>query len=384
MALIKPDPGNTQTECLDSDTTTDQPVDNCISLSLQGNLGKFNLDIDFSAPIPGITALYGPSGCGKTTVLRTIAGLHRAKGRLVVGNEIWQDDSRGIFRRPHLRAVGYVFQEASLFHHLSVKGNLEYGMKRVAVNRRTVNIDDVVDLLDINSLLNRNPDTLSGGQRQRVAIARALLTSPQVLLMDEPLSSLDFATKRDILPYIERLHDSLNMPIVYVSHVPTEVALLADHLVIMDQGRVRESGPVAELFSKIHTSGEHDSNPVTLIDARVQRFDSRDNVTLLEFPGGQLELPGQVQSVGQSVRLRLTADAINICLDSNHITSAMNRLSATVVEVINLDDAETLVRLQVGETEFVSKVPDRAVAQLKLKPDARVVVEVGTPRILKS
>ncbi|MDD2873156.1 MAG: molybdenum ABC transporter ATP-binding protein, partial [Azoarcus sp.] len=207
----------------------------------------FALDVDLQLPGRGVTALFGHSGSGKTTCLRCVAGLERApQGRLIVNGEHWQDTDAGIFVPTHERAIGYVFQEASLFPHLSVRRNLEFGMKRVAAATRRVAWDQAVELLGIGHLLDRMPERLSGGERQRVGMARALLTSPRLLLMDEPLAALDIRLKNEILPYLERLHDELDMPVLYVSHSPDEVARLADHVVLLDQGKVVAQGGLVE------------------------------------------------------------------------------------------------------------------------------------------
>ena len=188
----------------------------------------FSLDVDLALPGRGVTALFGHSGSGKTTLLRCIAGLERAaQGRLAVDGEVWQD--AGSWLPPHQRPIGYVFQEASLFAHLTVLGNLRYGMKRISGAQR-VSLDHAIELLGIGHLLDRKPDRLSGGERQRVGIARALAVSPRLLLMDEPLAALDLKRKQEILPYLERLHDELSIPVLYVSHSPDEVARLADYL----------------------------------------------------------------------------------------------------------------------------------------------------------
>ena len=201
---------------------------------------NFSLDVDLSLPVRGVTALFGHSGSGKTTVLRCIAGLERApQGRLVVAGEVWQDTGRWV--PTHQRPIGYVFQEASLFAHLTVMGNLRYGMKRTH-GAPQAGVDQAIALLGIGHLLDRKPGTLSGGERQRVGIARALVTSPRLLLMDEPLASLDLKRKQEVLPYLQRLHEELDIPVLYVSHAPDEVARLADHLVLLDEGQVRASG----------------------------------------------------------------------------------------------------------------------------------------------
>jgi molybdate transport system ATP-binding protein len=210
----------------------------------------FTLDIDVDLPAGGVTAVFGRSGSGKTTLLRCIAGLEQTlDGSLIVNGETWQD---GSYRRPvHQRALGYVFQEARLFPHLSVAANLDFGRRRIAESERRVSLAQVVELLGIAHLLERRPERLSGGERQRVAIARALATSPRLLLMDEPLAALDQARKQEILPYLERLHDELAIPVLYVSHSPDEVARLADHIVLMEDGRAVAQGPLTETLARV-------------------------------------------------------------------------------------------------------------------------------------
>ena len=205
----------------------------------------FTLDVALQMPSQGITALFGPSGCGKTTVLRALAGLERAAGRVAIDGEVWQDDAQRRFVPTHQRPLGYVIQEAALFPHLSVRANLDYGRRRAGGPAQAFALDTVIDLLGIGALMDRRPTTLSGGERQRVAIARALATAPRLLLMDEPLAALDAARKAEILPYLERLHQALAMPIVYVTHAMDEVARLADHLVLLEAGAVRAAGPLA-------------------------------------------------------------------------------------------------------------------------------------------
>src|SRR6266581_473425 len=212
----------------------------------------FRLDARLDLPGRGVTALFGPSGSGKTTALRCIAGLERAADAyLAIGAEVWQDDANGIFVATHRRALGYVFQEASLFPHLSVRRNLEYGLKRIAAAERRVAWDQAIELMGIGALMERMPERLSGGERQRVAIVRALLTSPRLLLMDEPLAALDAQRKAEILPYLERLHRELEIPLLYVSHAADEVARLADTLVVMQHGRVVAQGALSETLARL-------------------------------------------------------------------------------------------------------------------------------------
>jgi molybdate transport system ATP-binding protein len=200
-----------------------------------GRLGAFRLEAEFVLPSRGLTALTGPSGSGKTTLMRCIAGLTRLSGRLVVDGETWQDE--GLFRPPHRRAIGVAFQEASLLAHLSVRGNLTYGARRAGEGRH-VPLNEVAELLGLSPLLDRAVANLSGGERQRVALGRALLAQPRLLLMDEPLSSLDADSKAEILPYLERLHRTLAIPVLYITHDASEVARLADHLLVMRDGRI--------------------------------------------------------------------------------------------------------------------------------------------------
>jgi molybdate transport system ATP-binding protein len=221
----------------------------------EGALGAFRLDADFRLEAEGITALSGPSGAGKTTLLRCMAGLIRLPGRLRVAGEVWQDGRA--FLPPHRRPVGVVFQEAALLSHLSVRGNLLYGARRSGGEG---GLDDVVELLGLAPLMGRGVGALSGGERQRVALGRALLTRPKLVLLDEPLSSLDAGAKAEILPYLERLHRALKVPALYISHDAGEIARLADHLLLMKDGQVTPGGPVRRIADRLAglSAGERD------------------------------------------------------------------------------------------------------------------------------
>jgi len=226
----------------------------------------FHLDVDLNVPLRGVTAVFGPSGCGKTTLLRAIAGLEPdGEGFLRVGEMLWQDGKH--FVPPHKRPLGFVFQEASLFEHLDVRRNLEYGLKRMPRSEHKVSLETAIDLLGIGHLLSRRTVQLSGGERQRVAIARALAVSPRILLMDEPLAALDLTRKREIMPYLESLHDELEIPVVYVSHSPEEVARLADHLILLEGGRVKASGAIGDMLTRLDSSLAHGEDAAALIEA---------------------------------------------------------------------------------------------------------------------
>ena len=254
----------------------------CASFSLQ--LEGFTLDASFSVPATGVTALFGPSGSGKTTLLRCIAGLERANGTLYVNGELWQDDTH--WMPTHQRPLGYVFQEASLFPHLSVRANLEYGYKRIPATERRVQPEQVVEWLGLSHLIDRgDPAKLSGGERQRVAIARALLTSPRLLLMDEPLSALDTRSRQEILPYLERLHRELEIPVLYVSHAMEEVARLADHLVLLEQGRVIAVGTLHETLARLDLPTAYFDDAGVVVEAVVAQQDESYHLTRIDFAG---------------------------------------------------------------------------------------------------
>jgi molybdate transport system ATP-binding protein len=263
----------------------------------------FTLDVDLSLPSTGITALFGVSGSGKTTLLRAIAGLERVPtGRLVFDGAVWQDGNT--FLPTHQRPLGYIFQEASLFPHLSARGNLEYGMQR---RPASADFSHTVELLGIGHLLDRQPETLSGGERQRVAIARALLTQPRLLLMDEPLAALDLARKREILPYLEQLHEELKIPVLYVSHAPDEVVRLADHLVALDAGRVVAAGPLAETLARTDLPIPLGEDAGMVIEGTVAERDAQRQLARLEFPGGTLWVRDNGHPVGKRLRVRVLA-----------------------------------------------------------------------------
>ena len=327
----------------------------------------FHLAVDLELPGRGVTGLFGHSGSGKTTLLRCIAGLVRApKGRLVFRGEVWQDDSTWV--PTHRRSLGYVFQEASLFPHLTVMGNLRYGQKRapapVAAEDR-VSLDQAIALLGIEHLLTRKPDRLSGGERQRVAIARALAVSPRVLLMDEPLAALDIARKREILPYLERLHDQLAIPVLYVSHAPDEVARLADHLVVMDGGRVLASGPLKETLARLDLPTAFSEDAGVVIDAVVASHDDNYHLSRLDFPGGNVVVAQRHEPIGHPLRLRIHARDVSLALERATGTSIANLLPATVAEIADADTpGHCLVRLDAGGTPLIARITRRSLDQL--------------------
>ena len=345
---------------------------------------NFSLDVDLCLPARGISALFGPSGSGKTTCLRVIAGLERASGATItVEGDIWQDDARGIFIPTHARAIGYVFQEASLFAHLDVQRNLEFGLRRIPSAARRVTVAQAVDMLGIGHLLQRGARTLSGGERQRVAIARALLTSPRLLLMDEPLAALDAARKAEIMPYLERLHAELDMPVLYVSHAMDEVARLADHLVLLEEGRVVASGPIGELMTRLDLTVAHGDAAGALVEATIVAYDTRYHLSCAEFSGGQLLLARQDVALGSTVRIRIQARDVSLCLQPPRDSSILNSVAATVAALSDDAPGQVMVALDAGATRLLARITRKSAEALALAPGTPVHAQIKGVAIVK-
>jgi molybdate transport system ATP-binding protein len=345
-------------------------------------LGTFALDAEFTAPATGVTALFGPSGSGKTTLLRCIAGLERAAGSLHVNGETWQNDAH--FLPTHKRPLGYVFQEASLFPHLSVRANLEYGYQRIAPAERKVPLEQVVEWLALSGLIERSDvNQLSGGERQRVAIGRALLTSPRILLMDEPLSALDSASRQEILPYLERLHRELNIPVLYVSHALDEVARLADHMVLLQHGRVVASGGLQEMLARLDLPTAHFDDAGVVVEGSIVEHDEIYHLTRLDFSGGSLWV-GQVrQLIGNRVRARVLARDVSIATQAPQGSSINNILPARIVEIVDGGDGRAMVRLRVGGSQaLLSRITRRSCDLLGLKIDMDVFAQVKSVALM--
>ena len=346
--------------------------------------GGFVLDLELTVPGRGVTALFGPSGAGKTTCLRAIAGLERVPGGfLEVGGEVWQDESRGIFRPVHRRALGYIFQEATLFPHLSVSRNLDYGRHRRRADAPPVDSDHLIGLLDIGPLLDRRPDTLSGGERQRVAIARALLASPQLLLLDEPLASLDLARKSEILPCLEQLHHELEIPVIYVSHAIDEVVRLADHLVLLAGGRVAASGPLAETLARLDLPEAFADEAGMVVEGTVGASDPAYGLVRLDFPGGSVQVAHAAEPAGRRLRFQIKARDVSVALEKPRDTSILNLVPAKVVTVAETAGAaHVLVRLDAGGTPLVARVTRLSRDRLKLEPGTAVWAQIKAVAVL--
>jgi molybdate transport system ATP-binding protein len=340
--------------------------------------GAFDLDVDVRLPGHGVTALFGPSGCGKTTFLRCMAGLTRsAEGRLRVNGHTWQDEAARVFVPTHRRALGMVFQDPSLFAHLSVRQNLEYGMKR-ARKKGERDLHAIVELLQLAHLLSRRPAHLSGGEQQRVAIARALLVGPEILLLDEPLASLDVQRKLEILPYLERLHDELSIPMLYVSHAPDEVARLADHLIVLEAGRVLAQGGLAETLARLDLPTAYADDAGSVIEGVVAEQDEQYHLTRVDFPGGQLWIGRVNRATGSRLRVRVHARDVSITLAPPAQTSILNVLPAAL-EAIEDDGPERVnLRLRLGSAgaPLLARITRRSRAALALSAGMSVYAQI--------
>ncbi len=324
--------------------------------------GAFRLSARFTAR-PGLTALFGRSGSGKTSLVDVVGGLIRPdRGRVAVDGEMLVDTERRLFVPRHRRRVGYVFQDSRLFPHLSVRRNLLYGRWFNRDGGTSTNLDGVVDLLGIGHLLERQPDSLSGGEKQRVAIGRALLSRPRLLLMDEPLASLDESRRSEILPYIERLRDESGLPILYVSHSVAEVARLATTVVIMNDGKVTAVGPVLDILP-LADGGDGGS----VLDARILHHDERFGLTVLETPAGDLQVPRLTAPVGTPVRAYIRARDVMLSLKPPEEISALNVLAGRIVQ-ITPHDAQAEVRLDCNGAMLAARLTSKSVERLALQP----------------
>ena len=337
----------------------------------------FALDVDVKLPARGISAIFGPSGSGKTTLLRCMAGLERSpNGLLRVGGEAWQDGDK--FVPTHQRPLGYVFQEASLFPHLSVRDNLEYGLRRIAPEACKLQLEQVVGWLGLQTLLSRKDVmSLSGGEQQRVAIGRALLTSPRLLLMDEPLSALDAASKQEILPYLERLHYELELPVLYVSHALDEVARLADHLLLLDKGSVVANGAMSETLARLDLPLAHLDDAGVVIDTVIGNHDTAYHLTRLDFSGGSLWVSKLDRVMGAAVRARVLARDVSVATMRPQHSSITNVLLSRIADIQDAGLDRVNLRLAAGEgTVLLSRITRRSRDQLGLAVGMEVYAQV--------
>ncbi len=349
-------------------------------LEIRTRLQRSGFDCEFDARLEarGGYAIIGPSGSGKTSLLRFIAGLEKGKDSyLSFAGECWQDDQKGLFIPPHKRRIGYIFQDILLFEHLSVKDNLQFGKKR-AQPQVTAGLsdDEIIALLDLQTLLKRSPEALSGGEKQRVAIARALLTNPVLLLMDEPLASLDPESKNTILPYFERVTQHLDIPILYVSHSLDEVTRLADYLLYIERGRILSQGAVRETVARLDLPLAHLESAGTVINAQIAEQDDHFNLSILSSSAGRFSVEQLPYPLATKVKLRINARDVSLCRELPTDTSILNCISATVTDMAEDTQAHMVVSLAAGDEVLLARITRKSVHSLDIKPGSKVYAQV--------
>lgn len=353
---------------------------NKLTANFEVRFPGFHLEARLEVPGRGVTVLFGPSGSGKTTLLRCLAGLERSSsGYLKFGETLWQDEANGKFIPVHERPIGFVFQEPRLFSHLSVRSNLLYGFNRVSSSERRILPDEVVKVLDVAHLLDRRPGFLSGGEAQRVAIGRALLTSPRLLLMDEPLASLDPQRKREVLPYIRRLQDKWGIPIVYVSHSLGEILQLVDTMTLLKQGKIVFQGPVEEALSQLELRDHIDSKAAgAILDTKVAAHEPEFGLTRLQFVNRQLYVPKLSAKEGQPIRILIHSNDVSVATSvPNNQTSVLNILEARVMEVGDPDanGYSVDIKLDVGQP-ILATITRKSLAGLGITAGRKVYAHI--------
>lgn len=338
-----------------------------LAVRVRKALGAFRLEVAFETS-GHVTALFGRSGAGKSSLVNIVAGLLRPdQGSVSIDGAVLVDTAHGIFIPAHRRRIGYVFQEARLFPHLSVRGNLLYGRRSTRPDERWGSLEQVTELLGIGHLLGRRPAGLSGGEKQRVAIGRALLASPRLLLMDEPLAGVDRERKAEILPYIARLRSEMKLPILYVSHAVEEIAAIADTVVVIEAGRVAANGPVAAVLPDLDSLSLGDAFEAgVILTAAIVEHDAAAAQTVLNHPAGRLMVPGLVGRIGAAMRIRVRARDVAIAVGEPGRLSIRNRLSATVIAIRETQPPAVEVRLDAGGDPILARVTRDAVRDLGL------------------
>lgn len=351
-----------------------------IQIKVQLNRGTFDLAVDVTVPGRGITAIFGRSGSGKTSLLRCLAGLEPdCQGDIIVRGEKWQESP--VFLPTHRRPIGYVIQTPNLFPHLSVRGNLEFAEKRAVTG--SLPFEQIVEMLALESLLDRHVDRLSGGERQRVAIARALLIGPQLLLMDEPLASLDNQSKKDIMPFLERMHRELDIPVIYVSHSAEEVSRLADYLVVVDAGRVVGEGPLEQMLARLDFPVKLEDDAGVVWEGRVLEQDEQWHLARVGTAGGDVWVRSSGVETDASIRLRILARDVSLALSHHDDSSILNILPGEVEEVsTETEQNAALVRVRVGEAALLARLTLRSVDRLELAAGKPVWVQIKSAALV--
>ncbi|MBP2550483.1 molybdate transport system ATP-binding protein [Neorhizobium galegae] len=347
-----------------------------LSVDIRHRQGTFSLDVSFSSA-RGVTALFGRSGSGKTSVLRIVGGLVAPdSGRVVLDGEVLVDTDARVAVPAHRRRFGYVFQEPRLFPHMSVRQNLAYGRWFAGAGARRDGMDRVLDMLGIGALLDRWPGNLSGGEKQRVAIGRALLSAPRMLLMDEPLSALDEARKAEILPYLERLRDELDLPILYVSHSVSEVARLADRVVVLAEGRVAASGSASEMLKGAFEATGREAGSV--LSGRVLSIDAVSGLAVIGFAGVELVVPRGGLETGRPLRVHIPAREVLLATQRPEGISALNVLEGRILSIVPAGEGAADIELACGEERVQSRITTQSVARLNLMPGRSVHAIIKT------
>jgi molybdate transport system ATP-binding protein len=353
-----------------------------LQISLHSDSQAFELSVNSEFPSTGITAILGESGSGKTTLLRCIAGLEKsAKGLLTVGETTWLDDKHCV--PTYEREIGYVFQDARLFEHLSVQGNLQFAIKRSHEKVQKAFYAEVINALDIGHLMQHKPDQLSGGEKQRVAIARALLVKPKMLIMDEPLASLDNARKQDVLPYLAALQNMFHLPMLYVSHSTDEVCRLADHVIVLHQGKVVSQGSINDVFASAQLPHIYKQETSTIIKAKIIEKDERWHLVKAEFNGNRLWLQDHNQAIGKTVRLRIIASDVSLSLQDEKESTILNRLEGRIGGIeIDKKGATALVTIDLMNSEIVAQVTRKSIDDLFLMVGMKIWAQIKSVAIL--
>lgn len=340
----------------------------------------FNLDVDLQLPASGITVVFGPSGSGKTTFLRCLAGLEKS-GKMEMAGQVWQDEN--IFIPLNRRAIGMVFQESRLFPHLKVRENLLYGYKRTPVDSRRLHLDEIVRVLSLENLLERKIDKLSGGEKQRVALGRALLTSPKLLLMDEPLAALDTQRKNEIIPFIRKVEKELSIPIIYVTHSMSEVLQLVDTMVILKDGKVVNWGPVEKVFSDINLRNAIDDEHLgAVLDTTVIEHDTEFGITRLDLKGQELSVPLQDISPGQGLRVHIHSKDVSLATQPPEgLTSVLNILKSKVKRIGKKAGYSVDIELDAGQP-LLATITRKSLSNLNLKPGQPIYASIKAIRMV--
>jgi molybdate transport system ATP-binding protein len=345
-----------------------------LSVRIAHDFENFALDVRFAIEKPGITALFGPSGAGKTTIVNAIAGLLKPReGRVIVGDDVLLDSQAHLFVSPRARRIGYLFQDARLFPHMDVETNLRFGWRRATERASDAEFQRIVSMLGLEQLLNRRPRNLSGGEKSRVALGRALLSSPRMLLLDEPLAALDTARKSEIMPYLERLRDEAALPMLYVSHALDEVARLADNVIVLKAGKVVAQGSVFDMLADLEAMQSVDAPSYgAVIDTRVKQHREDDALSVLSFDGGELIVPLVKRAIGTRLRIRIRAEDVMLATEEPRTISANNVLLCRVTAVRETSIAHADVQLACGNTPFVARITRASTKRLALAPNVPV------------